>query len=176
MRRPKVHTVVPICTFVGAALCVTVIVASWREWGPRLLINATRSEPMGFYRLISHEQRDFRRGMTIVFPVPPAFQGMVYGRGWLREGVPFLKTIMGLPGDRVCVDDTHFEVNGRPLGPVYTVDSAGAPMPRIRGCFAIPPGYFFPASTYHPRSFDGRYIGPQPLTVLGGEARALWTF
>jgi len=131
---------------------------------------------MGIYRLISQEQRDFRRSMTVVFPVPATYQTLVYGRGWLRPGVPLLKTIVALAGDRVCIFDEHFEVNGRTLGPVYAVDRTGSPMPRIRGCFEIPPGYFLPASTYHPRSFDGRYIGPQPLTALQGEARPLWTF
>lgn len=176
MRRLKVRTAVPIYLFVCVSLCVAVIVATWREWGPRLLINATRSEPFGLYRLVPHEPREYRRGMMIVFPVPHAYQSLVYGRGWLSHGVPLLKTLIALAGDQVCVDETHFEVNGHALGPVYAVDGTGSPMPHIRGCFAIPPGYYFPASTYHPRSFDGRYIGPQPLADLTGEARPLWTF
>ena len=84
--------------------------------------------------------------------------------------------MVALAGDQVCIFDDHFEVNRRTLGPVYIVDSTGSPMPRIRGCFVIESGSFFPASTYNPRSFDGRYIGPQPLAAVKGEARALWTF
>jgi conjugative transfer signal peptidase TraF len=131
---------------------------------------------MGFYRLVSHEPQEYRRGMSVVFPVPDAYRGLVYARGWLANGVPLLKTIVALAGDRVCVFDGHFEVNGRALGPVYAHDDSGAAMPRIRGCFEIEQGYFFPASSYNPRSFDGRYIGPQPLSALRGEARPLWTF
>jgi conjugative transfer signal peptidase TraF len=172
----KVHTRVPIYVLLGAAFGVAVVAAIARAWGPRLVINATRSEPMGLYRLRPQEAGAYRRGMRVVFPVPPAFLEMVYGRGWLRPGVPLLKTIVALAGDEVCIREEHFEVNGRTLGPVYAVDSTGASMPRIRGCFAIPMGFFFPAGTYHPRSFDGRYIGPQPLSALRGEAQPLWTF
>jgi conjugative transfer signal peptidase TraF len=176
MRRWTVHTRVPAFVALSAASAIAFLLATWRAWGPAILINTTRSEPFGLYRLVPHEPREYRRGMMIVFSVPDAYQSLVYGRGWLRQGVPLLKTLMALAGDQVCVDETHFEVNGRTLGPVYAADSAGAPMPRIRGCFTIPPGYFLPAGTYHPRSFDGRYIGPQPLTAVMGEARPLWTY
>jgi len=176
MRRFKVHTRAPFYVLAGATLGVAAVVLTWRYWGPDIVINPTPSEPPGFYRVVLHAPQNYRRGMTVVFPVPATFQSFVYGHRWLRNGVPFLKTIVALAGDQVCVFDDHFEVNRRTLGPVYSVDNSGSPMPRIRGCFVIAPGAFFPASTYNPRSFDGRYIGPQPLAALRGEARALWTF
>jgi conjugative transfer signal peptidase TraF len=174
--RPRIHTYAPFYVLAGAALGTSLIVATWPHWGPSIVINSTRSEPMGFYRLVSHEPQDFRSGMSVVFPVPETYRGLVYARRWLPNGVPLLKTIVALAGDRVCVFDEHLEVNGRTLGPVYALDDSGAAMPRIRGCFEIKQGYFFPASSYNPRSFDGRYIGPQPLSALRGEARPLWTF
>ena len=176
MRGLTVHTRFPFYVLAGTALIVALVTFTWRDWGPNIVINPTPSEPMGFYRIVSREPQEYRRGMTVVFPVPTAFHSLVYGRRWLRNGVPFLKSIVALSGDRVCVFDDHFEVNGHALGPVYVVDSSGSPMPRIRGCFVIASGTFFPASTYNPRSFDGRYTGPQPLAALRGEARALWTF
>ena len=176
MKPLRVHTRVPFYVLIGAAPIVGLVSLTWRDWGPDIVINPTHSEPMGFYRVVSHKPDEFRRGMTVVFPVPSAFQFLVYGQRWLRNGVPFLKTIVALAGDQVCVFDDHFEVNRRTVGPVYIVDSTGSPMPRIRGCFVIASGSFFPASTYNPRSFDGRYTGAQPLAALRGEARALWTF
>jgi conjugative transfer signal peptidase TraF len=176
MRSLAVNTRVPFYVLAGSALIVALVTFTWRDYGPDLVINPTPSEPMGFYRVVSRKAPEYRRGMTVVFPVPTAFQTLVYGRRWLRRGVPFLKSIVALSGDRVCVFDNHFEVNGRSLGPVYSVDSSGSPMPRIRGCFVIGRDSFFPAGTYNPRSFDGRYIGAQPLAALRGEARPLWTF
>jgi conjugative transfer signal peptidase TraF len=174
--RPRIHTYAPFYFFAGAALGTALIVATWSHWGPSMVVNITRSEPRGFYRLVSHEPQEYRRGMSVVFPVPDTYRGLVYARRWLPDGVPLLKNVVALAGDQVCVFDGHFEVNGKPLGPVYAIDNSGAAMPRIRGCFEIQQGYFFPASTYNARSFDGRYIGPQPLSALRGEARPLWTF
>jgi conjugative transfer signal peptidase TraF len=172
----RVQTRVPLYVLAAAALGSAFVVLTWRHWGPEIVVNPTRSEPMGFYRIVPHDASDYRRGMHVVFPVPERLRKLVYGRQWLRQGVPFLKTIAALPGDQVCVDDKHFEINGSPIGPIYSVDRMGAALPKIRGCFVIPAGYFFPASTYSPRSFDGRYMGAQPLAVVVGEARALWIF
>jgi conjugative transfer signal peptidase TraF len=172
----RLQTYVPLYVLAAAALGTAFVVLTWRFWGPEIVVNPTRSEPMGFYRIVPHDAQDYRRGMAVVFPVPDSFRTLVYGRGWLRPRVPFLKTIAAMAGDQVCVDDKHFEVNRIPGGPVYSVDSTGAPLPKIRGCFVIPAGYFVPASSYSARSFDGRYMGAQPLAEVVGEARALWTF
>jgi len=172
----RVHTVVPFYVLAVATLLITLIVFAWPRWGPRIVVNPTRSEPMGLYRVVPREGAQMQRGMYVVFPVPEPFRALVYGHRWLRPGVPFLKTIAALPGDQVCIFEDHFEVNGRTLGPVFETDGAGTEMPRIRGCFAVPAGTFLPASTYNARSFDGRYIGVQPLSAIEGEARPLWTF
>ena len=86
--------------------------------------------------------------------MPPAFLEMVYGRGWLRPGVPLLKTIVALAGDEVCIREEHFEVNGRTLGPVYAVYSTGASMPRIR-----PTGSWISSAASIPCCSTGRSIG-----------------
>ena len=48
--------------------------------------------------------------MSVVFPVPDAYQALVHARRWLSDGVPLLKNIVALAGDQVCVFDEHFEV------------------------------------------------------------------
>lgn len=170
------HTRMPFYVMACAAVGVTLLSLSWRSIGVPIVINPTVSEPMGFYRVVNHAAPEYRRGMVVVFPVPTPFQSLVYGRGWLKAGVPLMKNIGALAGDQVCVREDHFEVNGQNLGPVATVDRTGAPLPRLRGCFQIADGYFFPMSRYHERSFDGRYIGAQPLSAITGEASPLWTF
>src|ERR1700686_4457530 len=94
----RIRTYVPFYVVAGAALVAALIVATWPHWGPSLVINSTRSEPRGFYRLVSHEPQEYRRGMSVVFPVPDAYRGLVYARGWLANGVPLLKTIVALAG------------------------------------------------------------------------------
>jgi signal peptidase I len=170
------HTVVPFVVMGLAGILVSMTLVVWRSWGPILLINETPSEPLGIYRLVRRDRSEYRRGMYVVFPVPQALQGLVYGRHWLRGGIPFLKELLGVAGDRVCVFPDRLELNDRIVGPVFEVDSQGQPLPQHRGCFLVPSGYFFAASKYLNKSFDGRYFGALPLSVLQGEARPVWTF
>ena len=170
------HTVAPFFAMGFAAILVALAVTLCRRLGPAILINETSSEPVGFYRLVPHPESHYRRGMFVVFPVPPKLRELVYGRHWIRDGIPLLKEVLGMHGDRVCIYADRFEINGQVVGPVFAVDREGHPLPQQRGCIEIQPGYFFAASRYFEHSFDGRYFGPLPLAIVTGEARPLWTF
>jgi conjugative transfer signal peptidase TraF len=170
------RTRVPFVVMGLAAILVTLSVRLWKAYGPTLLINETASEPLGVYRLVEHPTSDFRRGMYVVFPVPTELHALVYGRHWMKNGIPFLKELLGVAGDRVCIVNHRLEINGRTIGPVFESDSQGQPLPQIRGCFEVPAGTFFAASQYLEKSFDARYFGPLPLSQLQGEARPVWTF
>jgi conjugative transfer signal peptidase TraF len=172
----RIHTAVPFYVMGLAAVLVSILVLWWREWGPKILINETPSEPVGLYRLVEHHEDEFRRGMYVVFPVPKELHAMVYGRHWMKNGIPFLKELLGLAGDHVCVLSDRLKINGRTIGPVFQRDSQGQPLPQHPGCFEVQAGTFFAASQYLDKSFDGRYFGPLPLSELQGEARPLWTF
>ena len=172
----QVHTVVPFGVMGVAALVVTFTVTLLRQFGPPLCINQTPSEPVGVYRLVQHSPTDYRRGMYVIFPVPQHLQNLVYGRGWMRAGIPFLKEIIGLAGDRVCISATALQVNDHYIGPLFASDSHGLSLPQRPGCFVVPQNAFFAASQRLPNSFDGRYFGALPLAVLTGEARPVWTF
>jgi conjugative transfer signal peptidase TraF len=172
----KVHTVAPFLVMGIAAVLVPLSAIIWKHFGPNILINETPSEPVGLYRLIPHTESLYRRGMYVVFPVPPNQRELVYGRHWIRRGIPLLKEVLGLSGDRVCVYADRFEINSHVVGPVFAVDREGHPLPQQRGCFEIQPGYFFAASQHFQSSFDGRYFGPLPISIVTGEARPLWTF
>lgn len=173
---PRIHTLVPFVVMGSAAILVSITLLIWRQWGPKLLINETASEPLGVYRLVPHEESNYRRGMFVVFPVPRELRAIVYGRHWMRNGIPFLKELLGMPGDRVCVFADRLEINTEAIGPVFERDSTGQSLPQQRGCFIVQPGYFFAASHYLDKSFDGRYFGALPLSEIQGEARPVWTF
>jgi signal peptidase I len=172
----RLRTRTPFVVMAGAELLVWLTTLGWKQWGPEIVINATPSAPQGLYRLIEHPEQDYRRGMVVVFPVPVALRPIVYGRHWLKSGVPFLKEIQGLTGDRICIRENHLEVNERVIGPVFRVDRTGQALPQITGCFEVPPGYFFAANSTFAQSFDGRYFGALPLSIVRAEARALWIF
>jgi type IV secretory pathway protease TraF len=113
MRLPKIHTPVPFFVMGIAAVLVPMMALVWKAFGPTMLINETPSEPVGFYRLVPHDSGDYRRGMYVVFPVPDDLRAIVYGRHWMRNGIPFLKELIGLEGDQVCIFSDRLEVNGR---------------------------------------------------------------
>jgi conjugative transfer signal peptidase TraF len=172
----RVQTLVPFYVMGIAAVLVPLTVRGWMSFGPTILVNETPSEPLGFYRLVGHTEGRYRRGMVVVFAVPHELRPLVYGRHWMRNGIPFLKEILGLAGDRICILNDRFKINDRAVGPVFHFDRNGQSLPQHSGCFSVPPGYFFAASQHIDTSFDGRYFGPLPLEMLQGEARPVWTF
>jgi conjugative transfer signal peptidase TraF len=175
--RSTVQTATPFFVMGLSAVLISIGVLAFKEWGPQILINGTPSEPVGFYRLVRHhELHDYHRGMYVVFPVPHDLKPLVYGRHWLKDGVPFLKELSGIEGDQICVLHHRLTINGKDAGPVFQVDSHGLALPQHPGCFQVPPGDFFAASQYFDKSFDGRYFGSLPLRLLSGEARPVWIF
>jgi len=172
----KSYSTAPLFVIAGSSFGLAAVLLVGALSGLEIVINVSASEPVGFYRIVPPSPSGFHRGLMVIFPVPTPFESLVYGRGWEKPGTPLLKNIGALAGDSVCILDTVFEINGTPIGPVAERDRSGLPLPRIRGCFRIEAGYFLPVSAYNARSFDGRYLGPQPLSVITGEAKPLWTF
>lgn len=156
--------------------CGTVVLGpiGWHRWGPRIGFNYTESEPIGFY-LLKPFTRPVR-GERVVLPVPARVRDLVYGRRWLQKGDPLIKAIGALPGERYCVTNRALYIDGHRRGPVFTVDDQGLPLPKLRGCFTVPRGQFLPLGTHSPKSFDGRYFGTVPLTLVRYRAVPLWTF
>lgn len=176
LKRFKLQTRVPFYIIGGLVVLVLAVRVLWPVFGPELIFNYTHSEPYGIYEVHRLEAKQYRRGSMVVFPVPEPFRELVTQRGWVNPGHPLMKGIGALEGDEVCVSDTELKINRKVMGPVYAVDSLGRAMPSVRGCLTIKPGEFFPLSTYTEKSFDGRYIGPQPLSSIVGELEPVWTF
>ena len=157
----------------GATAFVLALRLLWPLFGVPLLINTTASEPRGVYRVA--QRPAYTRGMLVVLPVPASVASLVTDRGWLPRGVPLIKGVGAVAGDRVCVTEEAVTVNGNIVGPVYARDSDGRPLPVIRGCVRVLAGAFWPLSAYAMKSFDGRYMGAQPLSAIVGEAVPVWT-
>ena len=70
------------------------------------------------------------------------------------------------------------EVNGSRIAeqPEPARDGAGRPLPGIpAGTYAVAPGQVWLISSYSPRSFDSRYLGPVPISSIRGTVKPLWT-
>jgi conjugative transfer signal peptidase TraF len=170
----RIRTKRPFIVIIVAGVLVLAVRIAWPVFGVPLLINTTASEPYGLYRI--RPRPEYGRGTLVLFPVPTSVESLVSERGWLARGLPLLKGVGAIPGDRVCVSDDSVTVNGERVGPVFDRDSAGRPLPVIRGCETVAISRFWPLSPYAAKSFDGRYMGAQPLAVIVGEAVPVWTF
>ena len=141
----------------------------------RYWLNLSRSEPVGLY-VVTPLHGNAKRGETVLMKCPQELEKYLYGRKWLPEGWPMFKTVGGVPGDTFCVSDAGFSVQGKVLGPVYSTDAKGLPMPVIRGCQTIKENHFLPVATGLKSSFDGRYFGDVPVSFVIGKARPVLTF
>jgi conjugal transfer pilin signal peptidase TrbI len=123
------------------------LVLAWSVAQHYLLFNWTRSLPYSVVWL--DPTFTFARGDLIVY----RFDGEILMH--LKKGQRFFKRIVGVPGDRVSVEDRRVLVNGADVGIAmrYTLDGHRLD-PLEPG--VIPPGYLYVQGT-HEMSFDSRY-------------------
>lgn len=148
--------------------------AGWR-------VNLTASAPRGVYRLQPLTTLPIHRG-SLVELCPPAWVTPTAFPFYMRGdcaggGKALLKTIVGVPGDRIAVTEVGITVNGVRLpGSAPMSKSVQYPdisLPRFR-CEVVlgPEQYWVYGSGARPElaalSFDSRYFGP----VSTGQIRA----
>ena len=142
-------------------------------------VNLTASEPRGFYRLRPIVRFPLPRG-TLAALCPPAWVTPAAFPFYMTGDCPgggrtLLKTVVGIPGDRVEASAAGVRINGVPLP-----DSAakrwsdrypGIPLPDWRGAIVLGPGQYWvygrgARPSLAARSFDSRYFGPVPVSAL----------
>ena len=122
---------------------------------------------------ISPHFNDYGRGDIVVFQPPEGF-----GQG----GVPFIKRVIGLPGDTVSLENGRVfvtQVGGSPmrLDEPYVVRSIdGGPAPTLprdtegTASWTIAAGTYFVMGDNRPDSQDSRYFGPVARELIVGRA------
>jgi conjugative transfer signal peptidase TraF len=139
----------------------------------RLVWNATASAPIGFYTIAPVDQLTTPELVAVMPPEPLA--AFMVARGYIGDGVPLLKRIAGLPGQRVCRLRSAVTVDGVALGDALDRDRIGRDLPVWRGCRIIALGEIFLMNSGVRDSLDGRYFGPIPASAVIGRALPLWT-
>jgi signal peptidase I len=110
---------------------------------------------------------DYNRGDVVVFN-PPA--------SWTADPTPFIKRVIGLPGDTVEVkDDGLVYVNGKALEEPYTFkNDAGVNEPTTASLdqrtWVVPPGELFVMGDHRQKSADSRVFGPIAISDVVGRA------
>ena len=139
-------------------------------YAANLRINWTPSEPRGIYQ-VKPISAGINRGDLIEFCYGGA-KGPYMTRGVCPNNTaPFLKQVVGVPGDLVVVGDAGVMVNGRLLPesrPLrYSVSDPDYALPVLRGRFLLGPGQYWTYGSGMPsRSFDSRYFGAVDLASI----------
>lgn len=116
---------------------------------------------------------DYQRGDIVVFQPPPGFE---------QGGVPFIKRIIGLPGDTVILDNGRVYVtppNGsrvQLVEPYVARDIDGGVEPTLpkdaesTTDWTVPEGQYFVMGDNRPESQDSRFFGPIARDLIVGRA------
>jgi signal peptidase I len=108
----------------------------------------------------------FHRGEIIVFRPPDSVQS--------PDGAPFIKRVIGVPGDRVELRDGKVYVNGVALDEPYVFADGGPavtePAPDGQTDWLVPAGDLFVLGDHRPQSEDSRYFGPIEISRVVGRA------
>ncbi|MBA15848.1 MAG: S26 family signal peptidase [Sphingomonas sp.] len=148
-------------------------VASIGSFAPRLIWNASASTPVGFYTI--DEPGPVAVTDLVAVDAPEPLATFLSEGGYLPRGVPLLKRVAALPGQRVCRTGLAITVDGLPMGDALDRDSSGRPLPVWQGCRVVADGELFLMNWQVRGSLDGRYFGPLPASAVIGRAIPLYT-
>jgi type IV secretory pathway protease TraF len=111
--------------------------------------------------------------LVVVHP-PQALARFMAARWYLPRGVPLLKHVTALSGQRVCRTGDAITVEGAAVGVALDEDRAGRALPRWSGCRMIAQDQVFLMNRRPADSFDGRYFGPLATATVVGRADPIW--
>jgi conjugative transfer signal peptidase TraF len=138
---------------------------------PLLLWNASASTPRGLYRVFPGG--GVRRGDNVVARLVEPYRSIAARRGYLPRGVPLVKRIAAVPGDRVCAQGALVSINGKMAAVRKSLDALGRALPAWSGCRDLDAAEYLLLGD-NPWSFDGRYFGTMDKRDIIGRAVLLW--
>ena len=97
-------------------------------------------------------------------------------RDYLPWGVPVVKRIAAVPGDRICAQGRIISINGRAVAQRRNADGRGRLLPKWQGCITLDADHVFLLMAGVPGSFDGRYFGPIRRSAIIEKLTPLWTW
>lgn len=159
--------------FIAGASAAAALLSAALPLARVLVWNATASVPTGLYHI--RGKASLHVGERVAIDPPPELRTYLAERGYLPSGVPLLKEIAALRGDRVCRIGLVITINGAEVGLARRLDSQARPLPDWQGCQTIRADQIFVMNRSAPDSFDGRYFGPIARSHVIGRASPVWT-
>src|SRR4051794_38078401 len=168
-RRERVRRVrIAVTAALAAVPCFATLLVSPQ---PVLLWNASASTPRGLYRV--YPGAAFHRGDSVVAWLAEPYRSIAARRGYLPRGVPLVKRIVAVPGDRVCAQGAMVSTDGKMAAVRKSLDALGRALPVWSGCRDLGAAEYLLLGD-SPWSFDGRYFGATDRRDIIGRAVLLW--
>ena len=112
---------------------------------------------------------DYNRGDVIVFSPPTGFED--------GGTTPFIKRVIGEPGDNVSIHDGKVWVNGVALVEPYVFEGQPTDPPPAQSVWVVPAGELFVLGDHRAASQDSRVFGMiQKSSVIGRAWLRYWPF
>ena len=160
-------------TLFTVAVATGLLLSTIGETTPYYIWNASNSVPIGVYRVQPTAQLTVTE-LVAVRP-PDLLAAFLDLNGYLPIGVPMLKRVLALPGQKVCRNGSKIVVDGGDVGEARERDGRNRPLPAWQGCRVIADGDVFVMNWQSADSLDSRYFGPLPASAVMGRAVPVWT-
>lgn len=139
----------------------------------KLIWNASASTPIGLYAIDSDALPEVTDLVAVDAPEPLAT--FLADGGYLPRGVPLMKRVAGIAGQRVCRTGRTITIDSIAMAEALDRDRLGRALPNWQGCRIIAVGEIFLMNWQVRDSLDGRYFGPVSTDTIIGRATPLYT-
>ena len=161
------HFLIPAMVAAATLATLVVPVSHFAIW------NRTASVPTGLYLI--RGPASLHVGERVAIDPPPDLRRLLAERHYLPDGIPLLKRIAAVRGQRVCRFAYGVTIDGKFAGVARTRDRLGRPLPAWFGCHKLRASELFVMNPAAPDSFDGRYFGMLRMAQVIGRAVPVWT-
>ena len=158
---------------VMAAATIAITISAIAPMPLTLVWNASVSMPIGLYAIGPVEQPSV--GDRVAIDVTGPLATFLSTRGYLPVGVPLIKPIAAITGQRICRTGRTISVDETDTAEALDRDRWGRALPTWRGCRVIAAGEVFLMNARVRDSLDGRYFGAIPISAIIGRATLLYT-
>ena len=140
--------------------------------GEMLLVNRQIYQHFDLNKLLNIVPGVHRKGTDIIYPFHPPQRGdIVVLHPPVDQGQPYIKRVIGLPGDRLAVHDGAVWINGKRLEEPYLRGAATSwPGSLGQGETTIKEGYVFVMGDNRNNSTDSRVFGAIKIDAIIGKA------
>lgn len=143
-------------------------------FGVVLIRNISPSLPLGLYYQKNHIH--WKKGEILNIELPSELKKKLSGFSSFNIDFPILKTVLGLPGDRICYGKNHLKINGKAVAKIFPELKEMLGSFNTTGCIRLKKSEFLPVNQNYRRSVDGRYFGPIRRKNAKGSITPIWVY